>query len=248
MSILSGLKSAQPVKEEVDNIGGGGFILDSGVHDIHIDLAFIGKSKGGAMSLTIHGKSTTGVTLRNTLWITSGDAKGNKTTYTDKKTKQEVFLPGFAIANHICMLTAGKEIFDLDTETKTIKLYDFTAAKDVSTDVQTIPDIMNQSVKMGVIKQIVDKNVKDGTGNYVPSGETREENEIDKVFHGESGKTVVELRAKGEAEFIGTWEDKWTGEVRNRSKANKSGAINNGISGAPGDTAAVTTSSDMFSS
>jgi len=247
MSILAGLKSAQPVKEEVDNIGGGGFILDSGVHDIHIDLAFIGKSKGGAMSLTIHGKSATGVTLRNTLWITSGDAKGNKTTYTDKNTKQEVFLPGFAIANHICMLTAGKEIFDLDTETKTIKLYDFAQSKDVPTDVQVIPDIMNQGVKMGIIKQIVDKNVKDGAGNYVPSGETREENEIDKVFQLDSGKTVVELRAKGDAEFIGTWEDKWEGEVRNRTKGGKGATPNTGVSGAPSG-AAVTTSSDMFSS
>jgi len=247
MSLLSGLKPTTAVKEESDNLGGGFGPMPSGAHDMTIDLAYLGKSEGGALSLTIHATGPNRETFRNTLWVTSGNAKGNKTTYTNKRTKEEVFLPGFSIANHICMLTAGKEIFDLEEETKTIKLYNFKQGKEAPTDVQTIPAIMGERVTLGLIKQIVDKNVKNGKGKYVPSGETREENEIDKVFQIDSGKTVTELRAKGDAEFIKAWREKWDGTTRDRSTKNV--GASNGTPGAPGalGQAAISTEPNMFS-
>lgn len=237
MSNLNNLKSPANVKKETDSIGS--FILDSAIYPMDVDLAFIGKSKGGAMSLTLH-MSNGNKSLKTTLWITSGNEKGNKTTYVDRN-KNDVHLPGYLIANNLCLLTLGKEIHTLETEVKKVKLYDYDAGKELLKDVDVIVDLIGQKILAGVMKQIVDKNIKNDAGVYVPSGNTKEENEIDKLFRATDGKTVVEIDAKAdEAEFIKTWEKKWTGIVKNRSKANKDSGAK---AGAP---AAAAATSSLF--
>jgi len=233
MSTLSGLTTTATVKQETDSVGG--FILDSDAYLMQIELAYMNKSKGGATSLTVHLKSADGKKLKNTLWVTSGDKKGNKITYTDRN-KNEVHLPGYVIANHICLLTVGKEIHQLSTETKKINLYDFDLGKEVLTDVECITEIMGKTIIAGVIKQTVDKNVKDASDNYVPSGETRDENEIDKVFSAADKRTVVEIRAEAtEPAFLEKWTDKWKGVSKNKSKASgaQKGAPAGNVNAAP---------------
>jgi len=236
MTLLSGLKTNETIEAEKDTLGGTSFIVESGLHDLTIDMAFVGKSTGGAMSLTIHAKNAES-TVRNTLWITSGDAKGNLPYFVNKAGKKQ-FLPGYSIANSLCLLTIGKEISELETEEKVINLYDFDAGKEVPTKVQCLVDLLGQEVTLGMIKQIVDKNVKDNSGNYVPSGETREENEIDKVFRASDGLTVTEVLAEAtEPVFKNTWSEKNTGVTRNKAKG---AGANASVAGAP--TPAPTTS------
>jgi hypothetical protein len=93
-------------------------------------------------------------------------------------------------------------------------------------------DLMNQEVIVGLFKQVVDKTKKnETTGAYEPTGETREENEIDKFFHASDRMTTAEIKAAAnEAVFANTWESKWTGKTREKSKG---ASANAGVSGAP---------------
>lgn len=216
MAILDNLKTSATVEQESDSVGGA-FLLDSGAYDMVVDLAYLSKSAGGALSLNLHLKGEGNSLIRNTLWITSGDAKGNKNTYKDREGKDQ-YLPGFNQANSLALLTVGKEIGDLETETKVVNLYDFDKKKELPTKVEVYTDLLNQDITVGLIKQIVDRNVKDDAGNYVPSGQTREENEIGKLFRFSDKMTTAEIRSEApDATFLEKWKEKWTGNTRDRS-------------------------------
>jgi hypothetical protein len=111
-----------------------------------------------------------------------------------------------------------------------VNLYSYEAKAEVPTKVQMVMELLNKDVIAGIVKQTVDKNVKTDAG-YVPSGETRDENEIDKFFRARDGMTTAEIRAQSEkAVFIDTWKAKNGPEfVRNKAK----GAVAGGTAGAP---------------
>lgn len=222
MSLFANLKTDQSIQEDKDTLGGGARIVESGLYDCTVKMAHIGYSKGRAMSLNLELLTDTGSTVKQTLWMTSGEAKGCKNYYEKDGVKK--YLPGFIMANHICLLTLNKEIADVEPEEKVINLYSFEAKAEVPTKSLVLTDLMGKKFTGGIIKQIVDKNIKDASGAYVPSGETREENELDKVFYIEDGRTVAEIKAQQEeAKFKTAWGERWTGKDRNRSKAAKGG-------------------------
>lgn len=238
MSLLKNLKTTEDVKAETDNLGGGG-LFDSNIYDFVISLAYVKAATSGAIGLFLELKSPEGRTLKTNMYMTSGREKGGKN-YSEKD-GVKTYLPGFNQANGLCLLTLGKEISELETEEKVVKLYDYTAKSEVPTKVDALTDLHGQSIKAGVIKQIVDKQKKnDVTNQYEPTGETREENEVDKFFRAKDGFTVAEIRAQAEkAEFIELWVEKNKGKVKNKSK----GAA--GTAGAPkaaGTTTKPTTS------
>jgi hypothetical protein len=216
--MLNTLSKPTNVVAETDTIGGGSYLLDSDIYDMTIDTAWVGKSKGGAMNVNITLKAGN-KTLRTVIYITSGDAKGNKTTYLDKN-GAEHYLPGFSQIDSMCLLAIGKSITELETTKKVIKVFDPAVSKEVPTEVDMIMDLLGTTVKAGVLKQIVDKTAKnDRTGAYEPTGETREINEIDKFFRSRDGLTTAEIRAGEEtATFCKTWETTYKGIVQNKAK------------------------------
>ena len=54
-------------------------------------------------------------------------------------------------------------------------MYSKEAKAEVPTKVEMLVDLLGQAIIIGVIKQTVDKTVKNDAGVYVPNGETREE-------------------------------------------------------------------------
>ena len=66
----------------------------------------------------------------------------------------------------------------------------------------------------------MDKRQKnESTGEYKPTGETRDENVIEKVFHDPTKMTVVEARQGAtEPVFYEKWLSKNKGQVRNKAK------------------------------
>lgn len=230
MSLLKSLATDNTINNETDNVGGGSFVLDSGVYECTIDTAFITKATSGALGLELTLKTSDDKTIKQTLWMTSGTAKGGKNYY--EKDGEKHYLPGFLHANALTLLTVGKEISDLDTETKVIKKYSSEAKAEVPTKVDMIMDILGKEIKIGLIKQKVDKTKKnDATGAYEPTGEFKEENDIDKMFRARDNMTTAEIRAGAEeATFIDTWSKKWTGKLKDKSKG-VSG--NTGTAGAP---------------
>jgi len=243
MSLLKALASNdETIKQETDSVGGGG-VVDSGAYLSEITLAYMILSAGEATGLVLHAKTDTGRDLRQTLWVTSGKEKGKKTFYVDKNGEKH-FLPGYNMANSICLLTVGKEIFELDTEDKVVNVYSSTAKAEVPTKVPMIMELLGKKIYLGMIKQVVDKTVKDGNGVYVPNGETREENELDKTFRAEDKLTTTEIRAAAtEPAFYDTWTKKWVGQVKQKAKgASGTSGAPKAPGAAPGGTAKPTTS------
>lgn len=226
MSLLASLATDSSIAEEKDSVGSGG-PLESGIYKTSVALAYITKSAGGAMGLVLNLKTDAGKEIRQTLWMTSGTAKGCKNYY--EKDGQKSYLPGFNHANSLALLTVGKEISQLETETKVVNVYSAEAKSEVPTKVEMLMDLLNQEIIVGLIKQTVDKTKKnEATGIYEATGETRDENEIDKLFRAKDRMTTAEIRAQAEtATFIDTWDAKFSGTVKNKAK----GA--SGTAGAP---------------
>lgn len=239
MSLLANLKTDDTIATERDSVGTGG-ALESAVYASKIALAYLIKSAGGAIGLVLNAKTDGAREVRQTLWMTSGTAKGATNYYTDKEGNKQ-YLPGFNLANSLALLTVGKEISDLETETKVVPVYSPEAKTEVPTKVDMLVDLLGQEVLIGLIKQVVNKTAKNDSGAYIPTGETREENEIDKFFRARDRMTTAEIRAKAEeATFIDTWANKWNGVTRNKAKgatgaagAGKPAAANAGVAKKP---------------
>ena len=218
MSLLANLSTDESIANEKDSVGGGG-VVNSGLYGCSIILAYINKAPSGALALALTLKTAEGKEIRQMLWMTSGTAKGCKNYYEDKQGAKQ-YLPGFIQANAVCLLTVGKEISQLETEVKVVNLYSSEAKAEVPTKVDMLMDLLNQEIIAGIIKQTVDKTKKnEASGVYEATGETREENEIDKFFRAKDRMTTAEIRAQAEeAVFINTWETKWKDKVKDRAK------------------------------
>lgn len=235
MSIFANLTTDNSIADEKDSVGGGSKILESGLYLCKINMAHVTISQGGAMGLVLTLKTEAGQEIKQTLWMTSGTAKGCKNYY--EKDGQKNYLPGFLLANSICLLAVGKEIAQIDTETKVINLYNAEAKSEVPTKVDVLMDLLGQDILVGLIKQVVDKTKKnDTTGVYEPTGETKEENEVDKFFRARDRMTTAEIRAQAPtAAFADTWATKWTGNTKEKAK----GAAAAGTAGVPKASAGV---------
>lgn len=226
MSLLANLTSDTSIASEKDSVGGSG-PLDSGLYPVTVAMAHINKAASGALGLVLSLKTADNKEIRQTLWMNSGTAKGGANFYIDKNGEKQ-YLPGFVHANALALLTTGKEISAMDTETKVIKLYSPEAKAEVPTKVEVLVDLLGKEILVGLIKQTVDKTKKNDAGVYEATGETRDENEIDKLFRAKDRMTTAEIRAQAEeASFVNTWVAKFTGTVKNKAK----GAA--GTAGAP---------------
>ena len=241
MSVTDLLKTDDDIQGEEDRLGGGG-LFDSDIYDAKVTMAYLGESKGGAISLNVHFEID-GRTLRQTFWMTSGKEKGQKNYYINKNDEKR-YLPGFNMANALSLLTVAKEIGNLDApESKVINLWDFEQSKEVPTEVPVYTQLLNETVRLGVIRQIVDKTAKQDNGSYAPTGETREENEVDKMFRARDNKTTTEIRAKADATFHDKWLEKNQGEVRNKASGE---AASGGVSTGKPSTASSKPTESLF--
>ena len=242
MSLLKNLKTDDSIANEKDSVGNSG-PLDSGLYMSKVTLAYLTKSKGGALGLVLNAKTEAGREIRSTIYVTSGTEKGGQNFYTDKDGAKQ-YLPGFLLANSLALLTVGKELSELDTEQKVVNVYSPEAKAEVPTKVDMVTDLLGQDILIGLIKQTVDKTVKNEAGAYVPTGETRDENEIDKFFRARDKMTTAEIRAQAEAAaFVETWDAKWTGVTRTKAKAKGAAAGVAGKVGSPKAAANAATAS-----
>ena len=174
------------------------------------------QSSGGAHNINFVFKTSDGKTLNDTIYITSGTAKGTLNYYVDRSGAKQ-YLPGFTTANDIALATAGVDIAELEPENKIVDVYNAELRKKAPTEKPMLMEMIGKPFKLGIHKVKEYKNVKTDSG-YQPSDQVREYNEINKVF-GESGHTVVEARAGVDADFINKWESKNGSEfVKDKTK------------------------------
>lgn len=214
MGILSNLAYDDAIKQETDSVGGAFTLFPSAIYDAVVKMAYLQKSSTGSLGLytsyTINEQE-----YKETFWITN---KEGQNYYIDKNSGDKKYLGGFIHADALCGLAAKKPLSEMDTEVKLVKIYSKDAGGEVPTKVEVLVDLIGKPVKLGIISQKVFKQEK-SDGKYVDTDETKEENNIDKVFRSSDSKTTAELRAKSEtADFAGIWEAKWAGKVKDRTK------------------------------
>lgn len=191
-NIFAKAKPATKLEVEDDYVGGGGFILDTDIYPAKIKYAYIGKSNSSkAQNLTlcvvINGKE-----LTRQIWMTNGQGE---VTYKDKKTNELKNLPGYNQVNGLCMLLASKEVGEMEVEEKTLNLYDYDAKKEVPQAVDCFTELHGVDCQIAIQRITVDKNKKnDSTGEYEPTGETRDENEFIKFFPENALVTISEVQ------------------------------------------------------
>lgn len=211
----------------------GGFTpFTSGIYPFKIVLAYADKSEGGAASMNFHLQEIDGTRVhREALWVTSGDKKGNKPYYIDSRSGEEKMLPGYEATNDLCLLAAGKPLTKIKFEEKTIELYDYEAKGEIPQQKKVATELIGKTISVGLLQRLVNKNVKDDSGKYVPTSETKLETIIDKCFRMKDGLTTTEVIAKAtEAKAYSKWEDKFKDQVVDETskKVAATGAGSNG--------------------
>lgn len=206
--------------EQVKDSLGGYSPLETDAYLAKIKNAYVTMSKNNAMAVNLV-CDIDGREYREQLWITNAQGQNFYTS----KTGGRVPLPGFTVLNDICLCGVEKPLSQLDTEPRVFKLYDYEAKTEMPKEVPTIIDLLDAEIILGITKQVVDKTVKDANGNYVPSGETREENVIEKVFHAETHKTVNEATSGiATAQFYDKWIAKNAGKTKMKAKGKAEGS------------------------
>ena len=203
------------IQGEVDRLGGNA-PLETNLYLGKIKSAYGEVSEGGArgVNLTV---DIDGREYRETLWVISGKAKGCKNYYENKDGERN-YLPGYLTAGSSCKLVAAKELNQMDIEEKVVNVYNFELKKDVPTAVNMLVDLLDQEVALAIRKVRDNKNVK-VDGQYVPTNEAREFNEIVKVFQADTGLTSAELDAQEtEGAFVHQWKEKFAGVTLDKFK------------------------------
>lgn len=200
------------IEQPKDTLGGGG-LLESGVYDGIVELAFLKESQAGAMGVELHIKVGDGHIHRETVYVTNRNGEN----FYEKNGKKH-YLPGFVTVDELAAVTCEVHVADLDTEDKVVKLYDFESQEEKPTEVPMFTDMLGKKAKFAIVQETDYKTQKGDDGKYHPIDETRSYNVINKVFN-EDGFTVLELmNGEEEPEFIELWKQKNEGVVRDRTK------------------------------
>jgi len=222
-NLLDDLATDTAIEDSGDVLGGRG-PMESGLYDMVITMAFMDLSSGGAKSVNLTFEDKNKKQLRITEYVTSGTAKGTKNYYEKDGVKK--YLPGFNSINSIAQLTVGKELGALDGEEKFVEVWDFDEGKMMPHKKFVLTELLGQTITVGVLKQVEDKNVKTDAGTWVPSGDTKTLNVIGKSFRASDGKTLAEIKAEAPAaEFKDQWATTYTGVTINRAKGVKKGGV-----------------------
>ena len=228
MSLFASIQNANIQTKEEDVLGGSRTV-PSNVYPAGIKLAYLDAAASGAIcvvfdfAMLVNGKERN---HKETIYISN---KNKEFTYKDKQSGENKPLPGFVTVDSICKAVTGKSITELSTEKKTIKVYDYDQKAEVPQEKEVLMDLIRGKLELGIIETIVDKNVKTDNG-YVPSGETREQNELSKVFN-EDGLTQLEKESGAtEAKFKAAWVEQYAGKKINKSKGAATGAKAGGVS------------------
>ena len=222
MSLFKNMTSTQDMEKSEDRLGGFS-PLNSDIYIATVKNFFAGESKGGAMSLTLIADVGGGKEYRETVYITN---KQKENYFIQKGSGKKSPLPGFTVANDICLIATGKELNELETEEKIVKVWDPETKTEQPKSVPVVTEVIGQKVALGILRQLENKNEKGSDGEYHPTPETRESNIIDKVFHPEAKMTVAEARdGKKTSEFWDAWLKKNQGQTRDRRELKDDGKV-----------------------
>jgi hypothetical protein len=213
-----------------DRLGGGGFIVDTDAYKAKVEMAYGIISSKGAKGVAFTFLLEGGKKYQETVYVTN-QAGENFFLNKDDKTKK-VPLPGYTTVNDICICITEKGLSEQTLEEKTVNVYDYEQKKDLPKNVPVLVDLLGGEVILGIVRNLENKSVKDGAGNYQPTADTRETNNIEKVFEVNTKMSIVEAtNGKTAAEFHDKWLERNKGNTRDRRSIKEGGSA--GTSGRP---------------
>lgn len=209
MSLLAGL-TKEVKATETDSLGFQN--MSSDVRVVGIKMAYLDKTAKGTVAVhmelqvLVDGSVVPPKTqnLRHTEYISYAGGDFEK----DGKTMR-----GLAVVNGICQLTNGKNLFDMELETKSIEVYE--AGTKVLREREVVIDLIGSKLSAGILLTTRNKQAKNNnTGAYTDTAEAVTRNEIDKFFHEDTLQTSDEFLTKKPAVFVEGWKTKYvTGEA-----------------------------------
>jgi len=217
--------------EEQDVLGG--FTFAGGLYPGGIKMAYIDAWKSGALfvgielALLVDGKERT---HKEMITISNKDGEFE---YADKKSGEKQTMPGFQMIDTLFRLATGKGFVEQTPVVKKVKMRGENNTE-VMEDREVFMETVGKRVHLGMILSEVDKTKKnDMTGVYEPTGETRQENTLHKVFEYETKKTIAEVKANLPAKFFEGWEKNFADKVINKVKGTKAVAASGAQAGIP---------------
>lgn len=215
MSLFSNLERKSNVEKPKDVLGGGFQTLPSDVYDAVIAMAYVDKSKGGAQFIEFEFKLPDNKTHKETVYVTSGDDKGNKFTY--EKNGKEFYLPGYILADEICAVTTEQLLSQQDSDNRLVEVYDFESKQKLQKEFPVLIDLIGKKLKIAISETKENKKEKVG-GKWVETSEVRMSNNISKAFSTD-GLTVNELMdGETDSAFMEKWLDKNKGNTVDKYK------------------------------
>ena len=244
MQTLDFLNIDEGVESNEDFMPGGNFVLNTGMYPMVVDMAYLGESTGGAVSVTIHLKEVGGKRQhRETFYVTSGKAKGRKNTYEKNGVKH--LLPGMESVNQLATITTGKALPGLTPEEKTIKVWNFEARKELPTKVPALTEMIGGTVLAAITKTAENKRQL-VAGEYIDTNEKREFNEVGKFLHDDRYSVAEKIGSATETGYYTRWTESFDADyVNDKFKPVAPGA---GVEAASAEAATAATSvvDDLF--
>jgi hypothetical protein len=227
-------KPAAKVEQAEDRLGGFS-VHETDAYPATIKNAFLSKSAGGAEAINFEFDLGGGKLFSPQVWFTN---KAGEFTFQQKdRSKNPVknddgtpklsYLPGYTILNDVCLVASGMSFTDEDfsIEEKMVSVYDSDQKKKVPKSMMVLTDLLGKKVGLLINKVMENKSVKSGN-DYVPTAETRDVNEIAKVFDLESQRTVLEATNAQKAEkagdnvqppmYVAAWLEKNKGKTQDK--------------------------------
>jgi len=227
------------LEEQQDRMGGGGFILETGIYPATVKYAYAeqsrsSKSMGIVCSFEIEKPDGSTQEYRETFWVKN---RNGDNSYEDKREKGKFHpIPGMAMADALCFLTTGMGLKEQEFEPRTWNIYNFDEKKEMPTEKDTMVDVVGKQIGLAIVKELHNGQEKDSEGKYADvAGKDREKNSIEKMFDPETGRTLTETREGiEEAVYIPRWAEKNTGkEARDRRSIKTSGPAAGAGTGSP---------------
>lgn len=184
---------------EVNRVGGGNFVKDTGAVTIIIEKAYVDTAKSGALQFVFEGKTEDGMVLKHNDYIVSGETKGCKP-----------IVSTFPKYNSLAKLITGGDLIKLTPIRAEVMCYDFDLKKETPQQKEVIKEFIGKPIEVLLTKKREFKQAQNAAGVYENTTETRDSLELNCFLDPVSHKTYAEKAGGEAAEFKSKWLEKNT--------------------------------------
>ena len=205
MSIFEDIEVSADVAEDQTVRESQAWLKESGAYKAEVAMFRFGKSSGGANFFQIDLKTDEGKISFGPEYFTSGDAKDNRSYYTDKDGNKKD-LPGLNKLKAISRAIVGDQQAWQKAEEAIVPIYDFNAKTEVDQKVPVFKAAVGQKIGILVQRVLEDATaLNTASGKYEPNGKTKAVMDIVAWVDTETNQTRSELEAGKDANSYKTF-------------------------------------------